>query len=136
MQSSNRLSDIGLKALDSLPFVVQPEHARDFFITPPSSATCDFLTSFADPARFTTFSAEVVPQLIKEGWHVIFSQDYPYRIAEGDSQWWADIGESSGIDWFSFELGLEFNGERINLVPLLTELISDLPAKLVEQIFL
>jgi hypothetical protein len=42
-----------------------------------------------------------------------------------------DIGEGSGIDWFSFELGIEFEGHRINLVPHLTEML----AKLLELAF-
>ncbi|HWO44846.1 MAG TPA: hypothetical protein VNO87_04565, partial [Methylomirabilota bacterium] len=88
-----------------------------------------------DPARFIAFSADCVPLLVKDGWQVAFSDDYPYRIAEGDAQWWADIGEGSGIDWFSFELGIEFEGHRINLVPHLTEMLAKLPAKRLELAF-
>ncbi len=90
-------------------------------------------TGFDDPARFIAFSADSVPLLVKEGWQVAFSDDYPYRIAEGDTQWWADLGEGSGIDWFSFELGIEFEGHRINLVPHLTEMLAKLPAKVIED---
>jgi hypothetical protein len=41
----------------------------------------------------------------------------------------------AGIDWFSFELGIEFEGHRINLVPHLTEMLAKLPAKLLELAF-
>ena len=98
-------NDLGIKALNTLPFDVPPQHAGDLIIAP--SGHVDpyrGITSFNDPARFIAFSADRVPLLVKDGWQVAFSDDYPYRIAEGDAQWWADIGEGSGIDWFSFEL--------------------------------
>ena len=80
--------------------------------------------------RFLAFSAERVPELVSAGWQIDYSEDYPYRIAEGEAAWWADIGEGSGIDWFSFELGVEFEGHRVNLIPHLTNLLAELPAEL------
>ena len=53
----------------------------------------------------------------------------------GDAEWWADIGQGSGIDWFSFELGIDFEGHRINLVPHLTDLLAKLPTKLLALAF-
>jgi hypothetical protein len=53
----------------------------------PTSAHVDpyrVITSFIDPARFIAFSTDCVPLLVKDGWQVAFSDDYPYRIAEGD----------------------------------------------------
>ena len=75
--------------------------------------------------RFLNFSTEAIPELAAAGWQIAYSDDYPYRIAEGEVGWWADI-ESSGIDWFGFELGIEFEGERINLAPHLANMIANL----------
>ena len=101
-----RLARLGVKALNSLPFDVPPQHAGDLIIAPAGHVDpYRVITSFIDPARFIAFSTDCVPLLVKDGCQVAFSDDYPYRISEGDPRWWADVGEGSGIDWFSFDLG-------------------------------
>ena len=35
--------------------------------------------------------------------------------------------KARGIDWFSFELGITFEGQRINIIPQLAPLIQSLP---------
>ena len=125
LAAAERLARLELKPVRALPFEVAPAHADCRFMVPPGNpGIYDFLASFDDPSRFIAFSAEALPKLMQEGWQIAFAADYPYRIAEGEAQWWADIGESSGIDWFSFELGIEFEGHRINLVPQLAAMLS------------
>jgi SNF2-related domain/Helicase conserved C-terminal domain len=137
MQAAERLAKLGLKAVKNLPFAVDPDHAGDLFVAPAGNpSSYELITQFDDPDRFIAFSTDAVPQLISEGWQVAFADDYPYRLAEGESRWWADIDESSGIDWFSFELGVEFEGHRINLLPHLTQMLNELPAKQLERAFL
>ena len=127
-----RLQKLGVKQIASLPFEVTAEHVHDLFVAPPGNpGVYDLLANFDQPDRFIAFSAEAVPALVKDGWHVAFSDDYPYRIADGEAQWWADTGEGSGIDWFSFELGIEFEGHKVNLVPQLAEMLSRLPGELI-----
>ena len=126
-----RLEKLDLRATKNTPLDITKEHEGSLFISPSgSSSPYEFLAKFDDRNRFLTFSAESVPELVSAGWQVDYSEDYPYRIAEGDAAWWADIGEGSGIDWFSFELGVEFEGHRVNLVPHLTNLLAELPAEL------
>ena len=91
-----------------------------------------WLETFDDPARFIAFGTDVIPQLIAGGWQVAYAEGYPYQIADGEASWWADIGDGSGIDWFSFELGIEFEGERINLAPQLAELLMRMPPEVTE----
>ncbi|HEY1243278.1 MAG TPA: DEAD/DEAH box helicase [Hyphomicrobiaceae bacterium] len=134
-KAQQRLAQLGLKrAVDpfsSNPLVVDREHAGAFFIAPPGRLSAyEFAHTFDDPSRFIAFSMEAVPQLVQEGWQVSFSDDYPYRLAEGEAAWWADVGEGSGIDWFAFELGVEFEGHRINLVPHLLGLLDRLPREI------
>ena len=73
-----------------------------------------------------------MPALAADGWQVAYADDYPYRMAEGSVGWWADAGEGSGIDWFSFEIGIEYEGRRINLVPVLVNVLSALPPAVAE----
>jgi superfamily II DNA or RNA helicase len=130
--AGERLLKLGLKGLNSLPFNIPPAHAPDLFLTPPGNpGIYDWMVSFDDPGRYIAFSAEVLPQLAGEDWQIAFSDDYPYRLAEGAAEWWADVGQASGIDWFSFELGIAFEGHRLNLVPQLANILAELPAELI-----
>ena len=126
-----RLEKLDLRHVKSTPVDVLKEHEGSLFISPGGGLNpYEFLAKFDDQNRFLTFSAERVPELVSAGWQIDYSEDYPYRIAEGEAAWWADIGEGSGIDWFSFELGVEFEGHRVNLIPHLTNLLAALPAEL------
>jgi superfamily II DNA or RNA helicase len=130
-----RLAQLGLKrAVDpfaSNALMVDRQHAGAFFIAPPGRLSAyEFAHAFDDPTRFIAFSVEALPQLLQEGWQVAFSDDYPYRVAEGDAAWWADVGDGSGIDWFAFELGVEYEGHRINLVPHLLGILDRLPREI------
>ena len=123
-----RLAKLGFTPLNDLPFNAPPEHQEDLFLAPPNiSSHYELMEIWNDPSRFLAFSADTVPELVKDGWQVLFSDDYPYQIAEGTADWWADIGEGSGIDWFSFEMGVEFEGHRINLIPQLADILAKLP---------
>ncbi len=136
LAAAERASQFALKGLKDTPLDVPAPHAGDLFLAlnpgPGRTGVHDFLARFDDPARFLAFSAQTLPRLAGEGWQIAYSDDYPYRLAEGEAVWWADIGEGSGIDWFSFELGVEFEGHRLNLIPHLTEALAHLPADLVE----
>jgi len=125
-QGFERIEDTGL-------FSSRTRHQDDFFLMPldddglPPKRPSEELY-FHDSTRFIRLSTDVLPALIKDkGWRVEVAADYPYRIAEGETQWWGDVGEGSGIDWFSFSVGVEFEGEQINLLPALMEVIGRLP---------
>ena len=131
-----RLAGLGCKRISGVPVEVDPAHAHSMFIAPPGSPSAvEIIEKLDIPDRFIAFSAEALPELAREGWQVSFSDDYPYRIAEGETQWWADVGESSGIDWMSFELGITFEGHRINLVPHLAEVLSLLSPEFIALAF-
>ena len=125
-----RLGTLGLKGISDSPLEAGSEHANDMLIALSGEQDLsESLASLDDPARFIAFSTEAVPQLRAEGWQIAYADDYPYRVAEGEVAWWADLGEGSGIDWFSFELGIEFEGQRISLAPQLASMLSRLPAE-------
>ena len=126
-----RLEKLDLREVKNTPLEAPKEHEGSLFISPGGGLNpYEFLSQFDDQNRFLAFSAERLPELASAGWQIDYSEDYPYRIAEGEAAWWADIGEGSGIDWFSFELGVEFEGHRVNLIPHLTNLLAALPAEL------
>ena len=127
-KARKRLVELGLLPLADTPLKADREHAGALLVPPPRwHSPYEFIANCEEPSRFIAFAVDAVPKLVEEGWQVAFSDDYPYRIAEGEADWWADVGEGSGIDWFAFELGVDFEGHRINLVPHLLGLLDRLP---------
>lgn len=78
--------------------------------------------------KLTDFSIYEVPKLRAAGWQVDISDDYLYRVIEPNllDDWYAEVEEGSGIDWFGLELGIQVGREKINLMPLLVELVKKL----------
>ena len=92
----------------------------------------------ASPARFKPidsgpglaglmFSNAVhgVPIMRKAGWIVEIDDDYPYRVIEAQPQWYGQVAPKRELDWFDLELGIEIDGERVNLLPILMRMIRD-----------
>ena len=73
------------------------------------------------------FMVEVVPELEEKGWKITVDPDFPYNISVADDEWYADVEESPGMDWFGLELGVTVNGEKINLAPLLLQALKKIP---------
>jgi superfamily II DNA or RNA helicase len=71
------------------------------------------------------FIYDVVPQLQREGWQVDVEDDFRYRIVDGTGEWTAEVEEGGGW-WFSLDLGIEIEGERVPLLPVLTGLLAQL----------
>jgi len=69
-------------------------------------------------------SLEELPRLRAEGWQVELAPDFPYRFADGEATWYADIrGGGTANDWFDLDLGIEIEGRRHGLLPLLLNLL-------------
>jgi len=113
------------------------EHAKDLSLAPSATSNSyETLARLEDPSRFIAFSAQAVPLLRSEGWQISYSDDYPYRIAEGEVDWWADLGEGSASTGSRSSSPIEFEGRRINLAPQLASMISKLPSKVSQRLLL
>ncbi|MBT4837489.1 MAG: DEAD/DEAH box helicase family protein [Methylococcales bacterium] len=77
--------------------------------------------------NFTVFA---IPKLKTHGWQIEISEDWPFTIADDIQEWYADIDDSSGIDWFSLEVGITLQGKKLNLLPLLIKYIKQFPGEL------
>jgi SNF2 family DNA or RNA helicase len=79
------------------------------------------------------FLETTIPELKKQDWEIEIADSFELRFDVADN-WTAELEEDEGNDWFSLELGVEVNGERINLLPALVELLaqSDDPIQLRE----
>lgn len=70
------------------------------------------------------FCANTVPALRANGWIILIDPDFPYQVMEEPGSWAFEIDEGSGIDWFGLSLGVDVGGERIDLLPVLHNLIA------------
>ena len=75
--------------------------------------------SLAQPSDWLDFMIEDIPRLRDLGWKIDIQADFPYRVAEVGEEISAEIEETSGNDWFSLDLGIDVDGERISLLPIL-----------------
>jgi superfamily II DNA or RNA helicase len=104
---------------------VQLECLDDYGLDPHAQA--DYLVSLEeDPSAYCAFTALAVPELEKRGFRVEIAAGYPYKLIEPDRvDWYSELGEDDARPgWFQLELGVEIDGMRVNLVPVLLELLE------------
>lgn len=108
-QARKRLADTGLvDARSALP-MLDYRHAMDL--------------TLKDQRDWFDFLALHAGQLRSDGFELLIDDDFPFRLAESSGDFDAAL-ESSGIDWFELALGIEIDGERRDLAPLLAALVS------------
>jgi len=76
--------------------------------------------SFDDDSRWMGFVLQDVPSLEAEGWRVEIDPGFAYRLAQAE-EWYADAQPDSGMDWFNAEIGVQVDGQKINLLPILLQ---------------
>lgn len=75
------------------------------------------------------FSEAVIPQLRQKGWKIDIDDDYAYQVVDmdsDDSEWFANIEEGETHDWFNLELGVTVDGQKVNLLPVIRDLLTGL----------
>jgi superfamily II DNA or RNA helicase len=75
---------------------------------------------------WSQFIRDHVPSLRADGWEIVISDDFGYAIYEAaEDAWFTDLeSDAAGRDSFSLDLGIEIEGQRISLVPLLVDCID------------
>ncbi len=78
-----------------------------------------------DATRWLAFAHRGVGELRREGWLVEIDPSFRYRIIDlaGDDAWQARVEERAG-GWFDLAIGLDLDGRRVDLLPLLQDLIA------------
>ncbi|MBT8496376.1 MAG: DEAD/DEAH box helicase [Deltaproteobacteria bacterium] len=78
-----------------------------------------------DVDALCSFSAYALPQLRRLGWRIEVADDYPVDVVVPSSPWYARVDtEEDKPDWFGLELGVEVDGEHVNLLPSLVDLLE------------
>ena len=68
------------------------------------------------------FMQQTIPQMRATGWKIIIPQGFRHHILEVEA-WEADFGEQED-GWFSLDMGIVVNGQRLPLAPMLRELFK------------
>jgi superfamily II DNA or RNA helicase len=68
---------------------------------------------------------EALRTLVEEGWRVEYGEGFPRPLREVEAgEWDAELSEQ-GSAWFGLALGIEIEGRRVDLLPILRQLIAD-----------
>jgi superfamily II DNA or RNA helicase len=77
-------------------------------------------------AAWLLFVREQLPLLREEGWQIRMQADFQFNLAQVDD-WYAEVEEDPEQTWFDLELGIEVEGQRISLLPILLQAIRRAP---------
>jgi superfamily II DNA or RNA helicase len=76
-----------------------------------------------DQETWITFMQDELPRLQARGWLIEIEPEFHFRLAEiGD--WDVEIAEGEGGRWLDLGLGVEVDGQRLDLLPVLVDLIQ------------
>ena len=78
-----------------------------------------------DPLAWPAFMQKSAKQLAADGWQIVVEEGFRHNLVLADGEWQAEIEDKGGW-WFSLDLGIEVEGERIALLPVLIAAISRL----------
>lgn len=121
VQAVEKLNALGLQPLGPTGLGrFAPEHCRQDFTFEEDDDDDDV------SIRWVEFNHAELPKLARDGWRITFAEDYPYRVARPEGAWSADVADT-GIDWFELDLGIEVDGERVQLLPVLMDLFERAP---------
>lgn len=78
-----------------------------------------------DVDALCAFSAQALPKLRALGWRVEISENYHCKVVE-DATWYADVQAPAEdeTNWFELELGVDVEGRKVDLLPMLLELLQ------------
>ncbi|TWC28394.1 non-specific serine/threonine protein kinase [Pseudomonas sp. SJZ079] len=107
-----RLEDTGLQVALRQSEAL-PEHAGEPF-------------ELSHDSAWLKFVQEQLPRLRDEGWQIHMQADFQFNLAQVDD-WYAEVEEAPELDWFELELGIEVEGQRISLLPILLQAIRRTP---------
>lgn len=79
-----------------------------------------------DEDAWLEFSLHEIPSLQARGWRVEMDESFRFNFAEVEG-WTATVEEGGGNDWFGLELGIQVNGQPVNLLPVLVNMIREFP---------
>lgn len=91
-----------------------------------------YIRDAADASQFIAFNEDIalalmhihLPQWQKQGWVVSLDPDFRWQIVDASALSLDSEFDAQG-DWFSADLGVDIDGQRVSLLPILAELLHD-----------
>jgi superfamily II DNA or RNA helicase len=103
---------------------VELAHLEDCAVSPGTRA--DYVVAVdGDVHAVCAFGAYAIPQLRGMGWRVEVAPDFPWQVVAADAPLYASAEpDGDRPDWFALELGVEVDGQRVDLLPTLLDLLD------------
>ena len=111
--ASRSLADLGLVESSEIPTGTPRPGGRGLTFPDGGAAWLDFVH-------------HDVPALHAGGWRVEIDPSFRYRVIEADTDWNATVNEAGSGWWFSLDLGIDVEGERVQLLPVLVAALRSL----------
>jgi superfamily II DNA or RNA helicase len=73
------------------------------------------------PARWLALRGK----LEADGFVLEYASSFPFEVLEGPVHWYGEASERSGDDRFDLEIGIEVEGQRVNLLPVVAQALSE-----------
>jgi len=108
-----------LESVGAIELELLEDHA-----TPPDCDADYAVLPEQDEQAHCAFVAHALPQLRAAGFGVELDDEYPYHVVP-DAPFYAALEPAEKPAWFDLELGVEIDGRRVNLLPVLLELLDD-----------
>uniref|UniRef100_E6Q6S3 Putative Superfamily II DNA/RNA helicase, SNF2 family n=1 Tax=mine drainage metagenome TaxID=410659 RepID=E6Q6S3_9ZZZZ len=93
------------------PYNIERERSLHYFL-------------YDEEKHWIRFLGTHVPELVRAGWSVEIDPKFPYAIFQPGDEWAVDVIEDVRPQWFELELGIEVEGERIPLLPVLVNALE------------
>jgi SNF2 family DNA or RNA helicase len=96
-------------------------------VTLPPDCEADYVVRIdGDRHAYCAFTASATRELRTLGLEVAIDPGYPFHVVDREAPWFANVEPDAKLpDWFSLELGVEVGGERVDLLPLVLEMLQD-----------
>jgi len=79
-----------------------------------------------DDEAWLHFAREHLVQLREAGWQIEMHRDFAFNLQQVDD-WYATVEQAPGHEWFDLELGIEVNGQRHSLLPIVLHVLRNSP---------
>ncbi len=94
------------------PILIKPEYVHYYYV----GNTRD------DVLHFLSQATSELPEL---GWELVYDASFTHAPLAIYDDWYGQIRESHKKDWFSLEVGVHIDDEKINLIPALARALQD-----------
>jgi superfamily II DNA or RNA helicase len=96
-------------------------------VTLPLDCEADYVVRIdGDSHAYCAFTAAATRELRALGLEVRIDPGYPFHVVDRDVPWFASVEPDEKLpDWFSLELGVEVDGTRVDLLPLVLDMLND-----------